>query len=171
MGSKKSFERGGPGPSTKRAGFVTAAGAHLMPFEREFVRRVCHRGVPVEKAMEMLDTNSPGQRKMTVQELLKPRVLEAIINEFAVMSAGRAQYEAKWKDLAREAKSCLREIIRDKKATAAARVNGCKAIFDVLKVIGPEILKEHDLQRDLETSVDEILSGTSPVTVPSKSVN
>jgi hypothetical protein len=138
---------------------VAAPDAKLRPFEREFIRRVAHRSEPVEKAVKLLDTG-PGP-EITLAEVLRPPVLEALLNEFAVMQAHLAVNSAQWRKLIRDAKNTLQEIILDKKTSAAARVNACKAVFDVLKTVDPSMLKEKDMVQDFDDAIESILAPTT----------
>jgi len=138
----------------------------LRPFEREFIRRVTQRSVSVEEAVKMLDTG-PGPA-ITLPEILRPKVLEALLNEYAVMRARLAQSEVGWEKLVRDSKNCLSEIISDKEITPSCRVSACKAIFEVLRSADPEMLKERDLTQDFEDAVDAIVA---PASGDSKAVN
>ena len=160
-----SYEKGGPVTQKKNQGTQVAKGLQITPTEREFIRRVCHNKTDPEKAMISLDTG-PGP-KPSLSDMVRPEVLRALLNEYAVMEVRLAQSNSKWKELISKAKKTLSEIMIDTKATAAARVNACKAIFDVLKVVDPMLLKEQDMGQDLEDAVNAIVDPT-PV---SKAVN
>ena len=133
-----------------------AVGHNLRPFEREFIRRVAHQGEPVEKAIKKLDRGPGGP--MTLPQILRPPVLEALLNEFAVMQAHLAASDAQWVKLVRDAKNCLSEIINDGKTSPAAKVSACKVIFDGVKTADPMLLKEKDLTQDLEDAVESIIT-------------
>jgi len=110
--------------------------------EEMFLKLVVHRGRPALEAAKKAGFTGPAA--------IRPHVYAEALERAFKIAAENKILTLKWRQMFDKAKATLSEVMDDKEAPAAARVNACKAVLDTLTKIAPGVLKEEEREMTLD---------------------